>query len=306
MLRLSPATGAAGGYLLVKALSVAYHDVTDGSNGELVGYKAFYKLSREDFHNHILSIRQQSREIAVSSIQHYRTWKGQVPVFLTFDDGELGAYTCVADELEQYGWRGHFFITTDWIGRAGFLDRAQIRELRSRGHVIGSHSCSHPARMSHLSWEGLTKEWSESCAILSEILGEPVKVGSVPGGFYSRKVGKAAAAVGIEVLFTSEATAATSILDGCLILGRYFIQIHTPPAVSGAIAAGEIWPRWRQTALWEAKKTLKALTGESYFAIRRHLISRIFPHAAVPNRAGDLPRSASTWPNERNGPPTNE
>ncbi len=306
MLRLSPALGAAGGYLLLKALSLAYHDVTDGLNGELVGYKALYKLSRSDFRRHVLSIRQQGPEVAVSSIDHYREWGRQVPVFLTFDDGELGAYTCVADELEQYGWRGHFFITTNWIGRAGFLDRAQIRELRSRGHVIGSHSCSHPARMSHLRWQELTREWSESRAILSDILGEPVRVASVPDGFYSRKVGKAAATAGIEVLFTSEATAATSVLEGCLILGRYFIQMQTPPSVSGAIAAGEIWPRWRQTALWKAKKTVKALTGESYFAIRRYLISKVLPQGKAQNRAENLPGGESAKIEERNGSPTHK
>jgi len=290
----------------MKALSIAYHDVTDGSNGELLGYKALYKLSRDDFHKHILSIRQQGAEVAVSSIDRYREWGGHVPVFLTFDDGELGAYTCVADELEQYGWRGHFFITTNWIGQAGFLDRAQIRELRSRGHVIGSHSCSHPARMSHLTREELKREWSESCAILSDILGEPVKVASVPDGFYSRKVGKVAAAAGIQVLFTSEATAATSILNGCLILGRYFIQIHTPSSTSGAIAAGQMWPRWRQTALWKAKKAFKALTGESYLTIRRHLISKVLPQGAAPNRARNLPEGGSAEIEQRNGSPTHK
>lgn len=226
----------------MKAMSIAYHDVTDGSNGVLTGCKALYKLDRKDFHNHMLSIRQQEQQAAVRSIDRFRPWKDVVPVFLTFDDGELGAYTYVADELEQYGWRGHFFITTHWIGRTAFLEGRQIRELRSRGRVIGSHSCSHPARVSHLSWDQLMREWSESCAILGDILGEHKKVRSVPDGYYSRKVGKAAAAAGIEVLFTSEATSATSVLDGCLILGRYFIQVHTAPAVSGAIAALQIWP----------------------------------------------------------------
>jgi peptidoglycan/xylan/chitin deacetylase (PgdA/CDA1 family) len=303
MLRRGSARGAKGSYLLMKAVSLAYHDVTDGLNGELVGYKALYKLRREEFHNHIRSIRQQAQEVGVCSIHRFRRWEGEAPVFLTFDDGELGAYTCVADELERYGWRGHFFITTDWIGRAGFLDRAQIRELRSRGHVIGSHSCTHPARMSHLKWGELMGEWSESCAILSDILGERVRVASVPDGYYSKKVGKAAAAAGIEVLFTSEATSATSLLDDCLILGRYFIQMHTPPSVSGAIAAGKIWPRWRQTVLWEAKKAVKALTGESYFAIRRYLISQVLPQSTAPNRADDLPDCVGRGLGQRNKPP---
>jgi peptidoglycan/xylan/chitin deacetylase (PgdA/CDA1 family) len=278
----------------MKAMSLAYHDVTDGSKGALTGYGALYKLDHKHFHNHILSIWQQAGQDAVRFIDRFRRWEDDVPVFLTFDDGGLGAYTYVADELERYGWRAHFFITTDWVGRTGFLDRQQIRELRSRGHVIGSHSCSHPERMSHLSWEQLMREWQQSCAILSDILGEPVKVASVPAGYYSRNVGKTAAAAGIEVLFTSEATAAASVLDGCLILGRYLIHVHTPPSVSGAIAAERVWPRWRQTLLWEAKKAIKALTGESYDAIRRYLISRVLRQGNESNCAGNLPGTMET------------
>jgi peptidoglycan/xylan/chitin deacetylase (PgdA/CDA1 family) len=259
----------------MKAMSLGYHDVTDGTNGTLQGYRALYKLDREDFRKHMRCIRDRGQEVTVRSIDQFREWKGEVPAFLTFDDGELGSYTCVAPELELHGWRGHFFITTDWIGRQGFMDRRQIRELRECGHVIGSHSCTHPSRMSKLGRDELMKEWSESCTILSEILGEKVRVASVPDGYYSRQVGEAAAAAGIEVLFTSEATATTSVLDGCLILGRYFIQIHTPPAISGAIAAGQTWPRLRQTLLWEMKRPVKALTGETYFAIRRYLVSQV-------------------------------
>lgn len=271
----------------MKAISLAYHDVTDGSNGELVGHKALYKLAREDFRRHIRSIQQRSQEGAVCAIDGSRRWEGKTPVFLTFDDGELGAYDCVAGELERYGWRGHFFIATDWIGQKGFLDRSQIRELRSRGHVIGSHSCSHPERMSHLNWAELTREWSRSTSILSDLLGEAVKVASVPNGFYSLRVGRAAAAAGIEVLFTSEATAATWMVDGCLILGRYFIQIHTPPAVSGAIAAGHIWPRWRHSVVWEAKKVVKMLGGESYLKIRRHVVSKLLSQNTALKGTGD-------------------
>jgi peptidoglycan/xylan/chitin deacetylase (PgdA/CDA1 family) len=266
----------------MRALSLMFHDVTDGSNDEFIGPKALYKLHKRDFHDHILSVRTQAKRIPVSSIRSFTTWEGTARVFLTFDDGELGAYTCIADELEQYRWRGHFFITTNWIGLPGFLDREQIRELHRRGHVIGSHSCSHPERMSHLTWTELIKEWSESRSILSELLGEDVKVASVPNGFYSREVGRAAAVAGYEVLFTSQPTSAAEILHGCLILGRYAIQIHTPPAVSGAIAAGRIGPRWRQSVSWKAKALIKMLTGNFYFAIRRSLITKRFPQSPTP------------------------
>jgi hypothetical protein len=127
--------------------------------------------------------------------------------------------------------------------------------------------------MSHLSWQELLKEWSVSCNLLSQLLGERVRTASVPNGYYSRQVAQAAAAASIEVLFTSEPTMATSVVDGCLVFGRYSIQRHTPAGVSGAIAAGHKRARWKQTFTWQAKKAVKALTGESYFAIRRLLLS---------------------------------
>jgi hypothetical protein len=232
-----------------------------------------YKLDRRDFCNHLRSIRLQVRQVNIQTIDRYRTWKRERPVFLTIDDGAVSGYNTVADELELHDWRGHFFVTTDWIGHPGFLNRWQIRELVARGHVIGSHSCSHPERMSQLGWRELVKEWSQSCEVLSDILGDRVRVASVPGGFYSRKVARAAAAASIEVLFTSEPTAHASVVDGCLVLGRYSIQRHTPFGVSGAIAAGECWPRWEQALSWKAKKAVKSLTGESYLTIRRFLIS---------------------------------
>jgi peptidoglycan/xylan/chitin deacetylase (PgdA/CDA1 family) len=259
----------------MQAISIGYHDIIesgprpadDGSR-----HSGRYKLDQAHFRAHLDSIWRAAGHYSVRVIDRKRQWANEVPLFLTFDDGALSSYTCVAGELEKRGWRGHFFVTTDWIGRAGFMDAAQIRSLHARGHVIGSHSCSHPARMSKLNWNELLREWKESCAILSEILQEPVVTASVADGYYSRKVGRAAAEAGIQVLFTSEPSSRTETVDGCLILGRYAIQSHTAADVSGAIAAGQRWPRWRQAMLWQAKKPVKALAGESYFTIRRVLL----------------------------------
>ena len=261
----------------MKAISIGYHDILDERQdppNDGSRHSGRYKLDRGHFGAHMDSIWRSVDHASVRTIDRARQWQREAPLFLTFDDGAASSYTIVASELEKRGWRGHFFVTTDWTGRPGFLDARQIRELRARGHVIGSHSCSHPARMSKLSWTELLKEWKESCAILSDILQEPVLTASVADGYYSRKVGKAAAAAGLQVLFTSEPCAKVSVVDGCLILGRYSIQRRTPAGVSGAIAARNQWPRLRQAILWQAKKPIKALAGESYFTIRRLLLSR--------------------------------
>ncbi len=75
-------------------------------------------------------------------------------------------------------------MTTGCIGQPGFLTADQIRELDRRGHCIGSHSCSHPRRMSRLPWEQLVLEWKVSVQCLEELVRHSVTAASVPGGEY--------------------------------------------------------------------------------------------------------------------------
>ncbi len=256
----------------MKAITIGYHDVLDV---ESVAPGAVYTLTKRHFCEHLQGIQRQRPDLR--TIDRSSRWEAQVPVFITFDDGTEGAYACAAGALEQHQWRGHFFITTNWIGQPGYMNRSQIRDLHDRGHVIGSHSCSHPERMAYLDREDLMREWKDSCSILSDIVGASVLVASVPGGYYGRNVALAAADSGIEVLFTSEPTTATEVLGECLVLGRYCIQRNTPADVSGAIAAGRFWPRWQQSVSWKSKKLVKAVAGESYVSMRRQLLARRKP-----------------------------
>jgi peptidoglycan/xylan/chitin deacetylase (PgdA/CDA1 family) len=257
------------------AISLAYHDIVEhGTAPESVQRTAaaHYSLSRQQFREHLQSIAANVGETAVATITAPDS-SAQAPIFLTFDDGAAGADLCAADELERRGWRGHFFITTNWIGRPGFLDAAAIRALHRGGHVIGSHTRSHPARMSRLGQQELLAEWVESCAVLGDLIGEPVVAGSVSDGYYSRSVGHAAALAGLKFLFNSEPTLAISEVEGCKILGRYAILSSTPASEAAALAAGNFSSRMRQAAAWNAKKIAKTLAGEHYLALRRWLLS---------------------------------
>jgi len=262
----------------MRCLAIMYHDVVENGDFESSGFPGegahVYKLRREDFECHLDAIRDAVPSGAVSTIAARRQWSSTPPVFLTFDDGGATALHPTADLLERRGWRGHFFVTTGRIGTPGFLSADAVRDLRRRGHIVGSHSASHPTRMSALSRAGLDREWRESIACLSEIAGEPLKVASVPGGYYSREVARSAAAAGIEVLFTSEPTAATAQVDGCLVLGRYVVQRAMGPEWSAGLAAGLRGPRWRQTALWKAKRVAKTLGGGAYLTLRRAILER--------------------------------
>lgn len=262
----------------MKTIGLGYHDVfeTELLDTGVRPQAAHYALTRNSFQEHLQSIAATGRGSSVGVLSGRRSWERDVPILLTFDDGALGSYTCIAEDLERLGWRGHFFIVGDWIGTPGFMNRQQILELHTRGHVIGSHSQTHPRRMAKLSEEALMREWSESCSAISDVIGDKVRVASVPNGYYSRTVGRTAAWAGIEVLFTSEPTMNVGVEDDCLVVGRYAIHGGDEAAKSQALITDSL-PRMRQKLLWDVKKTLKFLGGSAYLKVRNLALGRIAP-----------------------------
>jgi peptidoglycan/xylan/chitin deacetylase (PgdA/CDA1 family) len=265
----------------MKAITLLYHDVFSDDPDES-GFPgpgaAVYKLKIKDFHQHVIAIAAAipAKPASVLALcgnkENIESTPSYPPIFITFDDGGRSAYTTIADMLEEVGWRGHFFVTTDYIGTPTFMNRDQIFELHRRGHVMGSHSRSHPTRMSACSWNELVLEWKISVTMLSEILGEPVRVASVPGGYYSKRVAEAAASAGIQVLFTSEPIMKSASVQGCLVLGRYSLQRWHSPAVAAHLACGHFVPRVQQLALWRAKNIAKITSGKWYPKLRRSIL----------------------------------
>ena len=269
------------------AISLMYHDVVPAGQFEASGFggagAARYKLTVEEFRDHIDAI---ANAIGSQGFEACRLESGSAAVpsqSITFDDGGASAFGEIADRLEARGWRGHFFITTDYIGRSGFVTEQQISELSRRGHLIGSHSCSHPTRMSLCGDEQLRREWSESMSKLGDILGAPIWAASVPGGFYSRRVAQSAAASGLKLLFTSEPTTRMKVVDGCLVLGRYAIYRGTTAATAAGLARGDLAPRLRQAIAWNGKKAAKMLGGRAYLWLRDRLLPRPDAASAVVN-----------------------
>lgn len=253
-----------------------YHDVVEAGAQDASGFAgadaALYKLERESFERHLDAIAEAASQAPSTVFDLKREASGRKPLFLTFDDGGVSAHERAADILERRGWRGHFFVTTGRIGTEGFLSRGQIRDLDARGHVVGSHSATHPLMMARCSPERIFNEWRESVEILSEIISRPVVAASVPGGFYSRRVAEAASRAGIEYLFTSEPTMRTNRVEACTTLGRYTVQRSMSPQTVAEIARGGLAPRLSQMVLWNAKKVTKIVGGEFYLRVRKALI----------------------------------
>jgi peptidoglycan/xylan/chitin deacetylase (PgdA/CDA1 family) len=244
--------------------ALIYHDVVDepddaGFPGPLA---ARYKLSRARFEEHLDAIAATGIEVGL--------WGRDQPArsVLTFDDGGGSALHCAA-ALERREWRGHFFITTARIDTPGFLTASEVRELAERGHDVGSHSHTHPTYMGRLGRAELDEEWRHSRSLLAEILGEPPASASVPGGFYSPEVARAAAAAGYGLLMTSEPHSRPAIVDGLTVLGRYSVWSTTPPSTAAALASGARGARARLWVEWNAKQRAKRLSPALYERARR-------------------------------------
>jgi peptidoglycan/xylan/chitin deacetylase (PgdA/CDA1 family) len=256
----------------MKTTSLLYHDVIPPGRFDLSGFQSpdanIYKLETGEFSRHLAEVerRMRTRPRLVTEAE-------DGSLLITFDDGGKSA-TSIAEQLEAHGWRGHFFVTGDYIGTPGFLDAAEIRDLTRRGHIIGSHSCSHPLRMAALSDTQLDFEWRESIRRLEEILGGRVDTASIPGGLYGDNVARAAARAGVRYLFTSEPVRSVKTIDGCRIFGRFSVQQGVSADWVGAVVAGELWPRLQRKLFWDAKKVLKKAGGEVWLQARRAILAR--------------------------------
>jgi hypothetical protein len=110
--------------------------------------------------------------------------------------------------------------------------------------------------------------------VLARELGQPVSTASVPGGLYSREVGRAAAAAGYTSLFTSLPSQRLRSIDGCRLIGRYALRRDSSAGDAAAAAAGAALPWARQRATWGLRGAVKAVAGKRYESVRRALLAR--------------------------------
>ena len=256
----------------MRQVSLMYHDVVASGCWDESGFPgaaaAHYKLENGEFARHLDVLMRSGLSFGIVDV---RAPSPGPQCLLTFDDGGASAVR-VGAALTARDMRGHFFITTSRIGTPGFVSAQDLRGLRRAGHVIGSHSHTHPAEISRLPARQLREEWQLSVERLGDLLGEPIEVASIPGGFYSDAVARAAESAGIRVLFTSEPTTRVGVADTCHVLGRYALWRGMDARQALALARGEGGVRARQWLTWNLKKPAKRWAGPAYRFARTHLL----------------------------------
>lgn len=267
----------------LQTVALLYHDVYAEEGPRSSGFARpssdAYKLERAHFEQHLDQVAAELKGPMVDGgwLADLRAHPDGVPTLLTFDDGGVSAHTVIAPMLEARGWRGLFFVATDFIGSPGFLSEEQIADLDARGHVIGSHSCSHPPKISDCSEAELRHEWGESRRRLEAIVGHEVSVASIPGGFYAPAVARVAAEEGLTLLFTSAPVRAAWQVGSCTLFGRFPIMGTTPARVAGEYAGQQRLRMGRELAFWRAKNAAKACLGPIYPWLRRTYYGRRRP-----------------------------
>lgn len=244
---------------MLRSASVAtfmFHEVTDDptSSGFQRPGALAYKHSRQAFAHCLDQIATASERPELVTATDL-TQPGR-HIFLTFDDGGKSALVA-AEELERRGWRGLFFIVTSLVGSRTFLAAEEIRALRRGGHLIGSHSHTHPSIFRDQSPGRMVEEWRASCDLLAQLLGEPCRSASVPGGDISTRVLESAGAAGLRYLFTSEPWLTPRRLGDCWVLGRYSVKVGTSATRVGQLAH---FRGWRSALL---RRRLKVLASRA-------------------------------------------
>lgn len=203
-----------------------YHEVTDEptSSGFQRPSARNYVLPSRAFADQIARFRAMALQPRL--VPELDLARAGRHILLTFDDGGRSALV-IGEDLARIGWRAHFFIVTSRIGERTFLDGDGIRALRGMGHLVGSHSHTHPDIFRDLPRPRMLDEWRTSARILEDLLAEPCTLASVPGGDISAAVLESADDAGFRFLFTSEPWTTPRRVGDCWILGRFCLKTGT-------------------------------------------------------------------------------
>ena len=186
-----------------------------------------YTLDKKEFQNH-LEFFHANHYKCITADEYYLNCSDSLSaipeksVLLTFDDGHESDYTFALPLLNKYNFKATFFITTDWIGKLGYMNSYQLQVLKDEGMSVQSHAKSH-SFLDKKHAVVLNQELELSKKILEQTLGSAISFLSFPGGRYNEKVIRYAQRNDYAALFSSEPFAFKQYGDTYLF-GRYAMK----------------------------------------------------------------------------------
>ena len=185
----------------IKVPILMYHDI------DVKDPKSVYSISISRFREHMNWLYEKGYgTIALNDLTLCARNNGKMPkkpLIITFDDGYAACYKLAYPILKEYGFTASFFITTNWIGKGGYMDWEHIKAMKKGGMEIGSHGHSH-VPLSDLDRHIIKYELENSKLLIEEYLRDAVGFFSVPGGYFNDSIKQIAKEVGYKGVLTSQ------------------------------------------------------------------------------------------------------
>lgn len=218
-----------------------------------------YVVREPEFRQQIASLRQSGwKGVSVGEALSFSSDKC---VALTFDDGCETDLQAAAPALREAGFGATFYVSVGLIGRPGYMNPAQLRELRSLGFEIGCHAMTH-TYLTDLDAAGLRHQVVDAKRELEALLGQEVRHFSCPGGRCNQRVIQVACDAGYHSLATSRVQV-NSVSTDPFALGRVVIQRETTLPNFQQICQGKgLWKFQLRSHLQDAAK---AMLGNSLY-----------------------------------------
>lgn len=120
-----------------------YHTVTKTPTRD----SEIYNVPPEDFSAQ-LDYLQENGYTTITLQDFMRAKRGkqtlpEKPIVLTFDDGYADNFTEMLPILEAHNMTAVIYVVTNFIGKEGYLNLDQLKEMQKRGLEIGSHTADH-------------------------------------------------------------------------------------------------------------------------------------------------------------------
>ena len=153
------------------------HDIDIGVGTGMLSRGSRYLLSKD--------VLDQGLNLAIQSKVNFESLdnsnNNESVVRVTIDDGGSSCMH-LGELLAEKNIKAHFFIVSSLLNTKGFINHSGLKTLNNLGHIIGSHSHTHPGPFCELSYEQILDEVKISKSIIEDCIGKEVNSFSVPGG----------------------------------------------------------------------------------------------------------------------------
>jgi peptidoglycan/xylan/chitin deacetylase (PgdA/CDA1 family) len=186
----------------MKSIWLNYHDIFDVVPDCAIPATArIYHISVNQFAQHLEVIKQSGKKV-ITVNEYLSGGIAEDTIVLTFDDGWLGVSDYAFVQLQKHGFKATLFVTRDFLGKPGFLDKKDLEGLVREGLEIGIHGTTH-RMLSGCNLDEVVWEFSACKDYLEALANRPIIIASLPGGDVNNTVIVGAKKAGIKALCTS-------------------------------------------------------------------------------------------------------